>query len=111
MKRKSLCITALLVLVLVGCAAKTISPIDRALIYMDQYNALEATYKSQYEVSTDAEKKWLSEKVAPVLDEMRIAVKRYTQVALIGHDDETTRLEVIQLYRKAALALAEEVME
>lgn len=111
MKLKYICAAALVVVVFLGCAAKTISPIDQALIYMDQYNALEATYKSQYEVSTNAEKKWLSENVAPVLDQMRVAVKRYTQIALIGHDDETNRVEILRLYRMAVLALAQEVME
>jgi hypothetical protein len=108
-------VAAVLVLVflgLVGCLGpRQISPVDRALIFNDQYDALEITYKHHLEVATDSEKEWLAEKVAPVIDQMRIAVARYTRLALIGEDDIMTRTDIIQLYRKAAIQLTKEVLE
>lgn len=115
MKQKRIIVLTGLILFLcftfIGCWQQQITPIDRALIYNNQYEALETTYKNQYVVATDTEKEWLSEHVAPVIDQMRIATARYTRFALIGEDDETTRIELIQLYRKAAIQLTQEVLE
>lgn len=112
MNRKiSWSVAPLLLVILIGCAPKAITPIDRSLIYLDQYEALEATYKNQFRVASDKERKWMREKVAPILDDLRAAVIRYTQIAVIGHDDVHERTEIIQLYREASLALVREVME
>jgi hypothetical protein len=114
MKQKRFIVLTGLVLILcftfIGCFQPQITPIDRALIYNNQYEALETTYKNHYTVATNTEKEWMSEHVAPVIDKMRTAVARYTRLALIGEDDETTRIEIIQLYRKAAIQLTQEVL-
>lgn len=111
-QRAVVAVLVLICLGLVGCLGpRQISPVDRALIYNDQYDALEIVYKNHYEVATDVEKEWLSEKVAPYIDQMRAAVARYTRLALIGEDDMTTRADIIQAYRKATIQLIQEVLE
>ena len=111
MKQLKTIFPVLVLLFLIGCTQQTITPIDRAFLFQNQYEALEQTYKNQFEVSTDAEKKWLRENVAPIVDAMRDAVGRYTRLALAGEDDTSTRLDVIDYYRKAALRLTREVTE
>jgi hypothetical protein len=103
-------ILPIILLALVGCMGGQThtTPIDRALTYVHQYEALEATYKSQYVVASEKEKKWLSENVAPVLDNMRKALVMYSGLSVTGVDDIDTRLELIRLGRIATQKLAEE---
>jgi hypothetical protein len=102
-------IALILILGFMGCATHQVSPVDRALIYIDQYEALELTYKNQYDIASEAEKEFLSEKVAPILDSLRMAIIYYTKVVMAGNDDVDARIEIIQLARKAALKLSEEL--
>jgi hypothetical protein len=105
-------ILTLMCLGLIGCLGpRQISPVDRALIFNDQYEALEITYKHHWEVATDSEKEWLAKKVAPAIDKMRAAVMQYTRLALVGKDDITTRTDIIQAYRRATIQLTQEVLE
>jgi len=98
---------------LIGCVSQQgmVTPVDRSLNYVNQYEVLEATYKNQYNFASEKEKEWLSEKVAPIIDQMRLAVIQYSQLAVLGDDAVETRLEIIRLARMAALKLTEEVTE
>jgi hypothetical protein len=102
----------LLLVFLIGCTQHhAVSPVDRALTFNTQYDALELTYKNQYREASDFEKEWLRENVAPIIDKLRLLVLEYSRYAVMGADDIDTRIEIIQLARKAALKLAEEVTD
>jgi hypothetical protein len=115
MKRQRAVLAAVLVLFclgLVNCAQYSqISPIDRALIFNDQSEALEITYKNHWAVASDSERAWLKKHVAPAVDRMRAAVAQYTRLALLGENNEAARVNIIQAYREATIYLTREVLE
>jgi hypothetical protein len=96
-----------------GCAGlggqADVSPAGRGLILVDQYNALEATYKSHYRYSSPEVREVMRAKVAPVLDEARAAVVLYADIVagVVGGSTMEQRLAVVDLFRAATLKMVE----
>lgn len=97
-----------------GCAlqgTQPVTPVDRSLVYFNQYMSLEETYKNHYLASTPEEQAELSQNVAPILDRMRVLLIAYSKVATSGTDAVDTRLEIMQLGREAALKLTRSISQ
>jgi hypothetical protein len=96
-----------------GCASlggqADVSPAGRGLILVDQYNALEATYKSHYRYATPEVREVMRARVAPVLDEARAAVVLYADIVagVAGGSTMEQRLAVVDLFRAATLKMVE----
>ena len=96
-----------------GCASlggqADVSPAGRGLILVDQYEALEATYKSHYRYATAEVREVMRAKVAPVLDEARAAVVLYADIVagVAGGSTMEQRLAVVDLFRAATLKMVE----
>jgi hypothetical protein len=96
-----------------GCATlggqADVSPAGRGLILVDQYEALEATYKSHYRYATPEVREVMRAKVAPVLDEARAAVVLYADIVagVAGGSTMEQRLAVVDLFRAATLKMVE----
>lgn len=80
---------------------------ERAMDLMDRYDALEQTYKSHYRLASDAEREWMLENIAPVLDDARAAIVVYAGTVATGDDASDEYIRVVALLRKAGMKIFE----
>lgn len=92
-----------------GCAhqGEPLTPAGRGLFLTDQYYNLEATYINYLRYADPEAETWARENVGRTLDQMRLALIIYSDVVTAGGDATESRLEVVELMRKALLKMAE----
>ena len=92
-----------------GCAhqGEPLTPAGRGLFLVDQYDNMESTYLNYIRYADPEAEAWARVNIGRTLDQMRLALIIYSDVVTAGGDATESRLEVVELMRKALLKMAE----